>query len=297
MKYLITFISLFLPAIAFAAPIAGWDTGANNRAQAQQDLEGLMDKEFLINIILWIVTLVATVIVAKFARAKLVTLFEETLGTDESSDVAWVVIRMVNIVIWVIWFSLMLTFWWLDLSLLLWWVWIWLWFTMQIFLSNFIAWIIIIFGWEYKTGHIIQIDNREGTIKKIATLFTVVEQYDGVIFYVPNVKFLQDVVKCYTANTKRRVEVEVWLDYAEDITKAKELINKVIESFPYILIAPAPFTIVNDLWENGVWMKIYFWISIDSNYFEIKSNVTETINLAFKQAWVKRKMWILEIRK
>jgi small-conductance mechanosensitive channel len=40
-------------------------------------------------------------------------------------------------------------------------------------------------------------------------LFTVVEQYDGVIFYVPNVKFLQDVVKCYTANTKRRVEVEV----------------------------------------------------------------------------------------
>jgi len=77
----------------------------------------------------------------------------------------------------------------------------------------------------------------------------------------------------------------VQVDYDTDIVKAKSVINKVLENFP-MLQAPASDIIVESLGDNGILLRVRFWIGSKDSYFTLKSNVTETINLAFKQSGI-----------
>jgi len=98
---------------------------------------------------------------------------------------------------------------------------------------------------------------------------------------------LEENVSNFYTNDKRRVEIKLWVDYDSDIIKTKKIILRVIEQFPSILKAPNPEILIVDFWDNSINLSLRFWInSKDDNYFEIKSNVNETINLAFKQSWI-----------
>ena len=51
---------------------------------------------------------------------------------------------------------------------------------------------------------------------------------------------MEQNVANYHTNDKRRVEVNVWVDYDTDLVKAKTLLKQVVSSFPNILQAPEP---------------------------------------------------------
>lgn len=124
-------------------------------------------------------------------------------------------------------------------------------------------------------------------IKKINALFTEVKQFDWVIFFVPNVKFLENNVQNFHSNSSRRVEINVWVDYATDLIKAKKIVMQVLNNFSNILKAPTPEVLISEFENSSINIKVWFWVDSKSwEYFNTKSNVTETINLAFKQAWI-----------
>jgi small conductance mechanosensitive channel len=62
---------------------------------------------------------------------------------------------------------------------------------------------------------------------------------------------------------------------------------QVIEQFPNVLKAPAPDIFITELTDSSINLSLRFWVdSKTGGFFETKSNVTETINLAFKQAGI-----------
>ena len=168
----------------------------------------------------------------------------------------------------------------------MWWLWFGIGFTLKIFLTNFVAWILMVTQWFYHLWDIIEVWGRTWTIKKIHALFTAVEQFDWVVYYIPNVKFLEEDVSNFHSNDKRRVDIKIWVDYSTDIVKAKKIMIQVIEKFPNILQAPTPEVLVEDLWDNSIKLSLRFWINSKDAFFVSKSNVIETINMAFKQAWI-----------
>jgi small conductance mechanosensitive channel len=184
-------------------------------------------------------------------------------------------------------FSITLGILWVDMGIFMGWLWFWIGFTLKIFLSNFIAGIMMVTQGSYHNGDIIDIGGKVWKICRINALFSEVEQFDGVIFYIPNIKFLEENVSNFHTNDKRRVEVDVWVDYDTDITKAKKIMLQVVWQFPHVLQAPASDIFVTELWDNGINLSLRFWVdSKTGNFFQTKSNVTETINLAFKQAGI-----------
>ena len=90
----------------------------------------------------------------------------------------------------------------------------------------------------------------------------------------------------YRGNDKRRVEIEIGLDYDTDLVHAKKVIMKVLENFPNILLAPAADIFITSLADSSIKVDVRFWIVSTDEYFKMKSNVTETLNLAFKQAGI-----------
>jgi len=242
--------------------------------------------EMLINILFALIAIVMTFFISKIVDAKIVKFAEKNWDSENREELVWVLTRTANISILAIWFSITLWILWVDMAIFLWGLWFGIWFTLKIFLSNFIAWVIMVTQWSYHNWDLIEIEWKIWKILKINALFTEVEEFDWVIFFVPNVKFLENNVKNFHRNDKRRVDIKVWVDYDTDIVKAKKIMLQVIDNFPGILKAPNPSIFITEFDDSSINLSLRFWISSRWEYFSIKSNVTETINMAFKQYWI-----------
>lgn len=244
--------------------------------------------EMLLKVIFAIVVIILTFITSKLVQSRLFGYLESSsLGAQEGKEeLIGVISRTVNIVILITGFSITLWVLGIDLAIFMWGIWFGIWFTLRTFLTNFIAGIIVVTQWVYHSGDLIEVEGNMWKIVKINALFTAVQQFDGVIFYMPNIKFLEQEVKNYHSNDKRRVDIETVVGYGTDIVKVKQILGKVVSNFPNILPAPKYDIVIEQLSDNGILVRLRFWMHSDDNYFSLRSNVTETINLAFEQSGI-----------
>ncbi len=249
-------------------------------------ISSFFSTELLLNIVFATIVIIATFALAKWMSFRIANYIEKTWNWESREELVWVLTRVSNISILTLWSAISLWILWVDMAIFMWGLWFWLGFTLKIFLSNFIAWVIMVTQWSYHNGDLIEINGKIWIIRKINALFTEVEQFDWIIFFVPNVKFLENEVKNFNTNDKRRVEINVWVDYDTDLIKAKKVIMQVLNNFPNILKAPEPDILITDFGDSSINISVRFWIDSRWEYFSTKSNVTETINLAFKQAWI-----------
>ncbi len=285
---LLAFLSFVNTVWAVDTSSAGqmaWDTGSAAGSNASTIIFSFLNRDFLLWLISAIVAIIATFFLQKYIEKKLEQYLIEKSGTWEGkAELYAIIIRTTNISVWAIWIITALSFMWVDLAIFMWWIGLWVWFALQTFLSNFLSWIIMVLSGSYKNWDTIEIAWKVWKIKKIDTFSTTVEQFDWIRFFVPNVDFLKNMVENYNANDRRRTEIEIGLEYGSDIVKAKTILLKIVDNFPNILKEPAPKIIVNEFWDNSINVKLWYWTLItDKTYFSTRSNVMETINLAFKQ--------------
>lgn len=251
-------------------------------------LSKLFSAEVLIDFTFWIWVLIWTFLIGRIVSSRLQAYFENNNKENDPTKegVYGVVLRSVNITIWLVWFTLMFGVMWLNIGLFLGWIWIWIWFTLQIFLTNFIYGIIMVTQGTIRNGDVIDLNGEISKVEKVNPLFTEVKKLDGVKSFIPNIKFLQDSFSNLYLNESRRFDVEMTLDYTTDISKAKLVIDKVIANVPGVLEKPEHKIWFTGLSENGVTLKVLFRVKSRDKVYTIRSNVIETLNLAFKQAWI-----------
>lgn len=267
---------------------AVWTNELEKSQQNTSIILSFFSTDLLLNIIFAWFTIIWTLVIAKVATAKMTSYLENSFSWEEKwrEELVWVLSRTVNISILSIWFAITLTILWIEMWIFLGWLWFGIGFTLKIFLTNFIAWILMVTQWFYHLWDVVEVWWRIWTIRQIHALFTAIEQFDWVIFYVPNVKFLEEDISNFHSNDKRRVDINIWVDYDTDILKAKKVMMQVIEKFPNVLQAPHPDVFVTEMADSSINLSLRFWINSKDLYFSSQSNVTETINLAFKQAWI-----------
>lgn len=249
----------------------------------------VFSKEYALRILFATITIILTYLVSRVVKDKLFSYIESRIWWDVTwkDEIIWVINRTVNVIILFTWFSITLWVLWVDLWIFMWWIWFGIGFTLRVFLTNFISWVLMVTQWIYHPGDFIWVAWKTWHIFRIYSLFTAIRQLDWVMYYVPNVKFIEDDVSNYHTNEKRRLNVRIYVDYVSDTVKTKAVLNKVIESFPNILQTPAPIIVIEKLWEWGVVMDVRFWILSKDNFITLKSNVVETMNMALRQSWIK----------
>ncbi len=252
-------------------------------------LMSVFSKEYALRVLFAVLTILLTYIIARVVKDKLFSYIEERLWWDVTwkDEIIWVINRTVNIIILVTGFSITLWVLWVDLWIFIWWIWFGIGFTLRVFLTNFISWLLMVTQWIYHPWDLVWVNWKRWYIARIYSLFTAIRQFDWVMYYVPNIKFIEDNVENYHTNEKRRLDVKIYIDYNSDTVKTKKVIKKVIDSFPNILQTPPPQIIIEKLWEWGVVMDIRFWILSKDNFIDLRSNVVETINMALRQSKIK----------
>ncbi|MCP4522747.1 MAG: mechanosensitive ion channel family protein [Candidatus Gracilibacteria bacterium] len=244
----------------------------------------LFSPENFVKVIMAVTVVVVIFFLSKIISNKIVGYIERNANDgDDRAELSGVISRTVHMTFILIGFSITLGILGIDIAIFMGGIGFGIGFTLKTFLTNFVSGIMMVTQGYYHNGDIIEIDGSMGTIRKINALFTAVEKFDGVIFYMPNIRFIEDKVTNYYANDKRRSEIEVLIDYKADVRKAKETILMILEQFPNILNAPGTDIMVDSLGDNGILLRARYWTPNTDDFYETKSNITETINVAFKK--------------
>lgn len=119
-------------------------------------------------------------------------------------------------------------------------------------LSNFAAGVLILIFKPIKKGDLVEAGGVLGVVESIQPFVTVVLSPDNIVHYIPNSKIGSDVVKNYSVNQERRVDLTFGIGYSDDIDKAREVFERVAKACPKALSHIGPDVFVSELADSSV---------------------------------------------
>ena len=148
-------------------------------------------------------------------------------------------------------------------------------------LQNFAGGLVILLFKPYKVGDWIEGSGVAGTVKEIQIFHTLLVTADNKVIFVPNASLSSGVVTNYSAESKRRVDWVVGVEYGEDYEKVQAVIKELLAADKRILTDPEPFIALTALDASSVNIVIRAWVKPADYwgvYFDMNKNVYATFN-------------------
>ncbi|MGB3613201.1 MAG: mechanosensitive ion channel family protein [Elainellaceae cyanobacterium] len=158
-------------------------------------------------------------------------------------------------------------------------------FSLKDVLSNYISGVILLAARPFRLGDQVVIDSYEGTITQIQLRATTMRTYDGRLVYIPNQEVFQASITNNTASPYRRSAVIVGIDYDEDISEAKTVIEKGLTALKGVDPDRPVQVLVNELAASTVNLEVRFWVdSHRGEFLETTSRVAQDIKESLERA-------------
>jgi len=112
----------------------------------------------------------------------------------------------------------------------------------------------------FKMGDVIQLGDTMGTVDLITVMHTRIRTFDGKVVYIPNHKVLNDQVVNSSARPNRRLDINFFVPYEEDVDKVKEVVAEILKEDEIVLEKPAPRVVIDKFSPDYIEMKARFWV-------------------------------------
>jgi len=112
----------------------------------------------------------------------------------------------------------------------------------------------------YRKGNLIQVAGAMGIVDSITIMHTCIRTLDGKIIFVPNHKVLNDQVVNSSARPNRRLDIDFFIPYDQDVDKVKGLVGEILKEDEIVLEKPAPRVVVDKFTPEYMEMKARFWV-------------------------------------
>ncbi|MDU4659310.1 MAG: mechanosensitive ion channel [Clostridium butyricum] len=149
-------------------------------------------------------------------------------------------------------------------------------------LSNFAGGVIILFIRPFNVGDYIEGAGESGKVDKIGIFYTHMSTVDNKQILVPNGTLANGIVRNYTAQEMRRVDLTFCVGYDQDIRVVKNAIFSVINKEDLILNEPEPFVAVSELADSSVNFITRVWTETD-NYWKVYYSLLENVKIKFDE--------------
>jgi small conductance mechanosensitive channel len=155
-------------------------------------------------------------------------------------------------------------------------------FALQGSLSNFAAGVLILAFRPFRVGDFIDAAGVMGTVKDIHLFTTILATPDNVQIIVPNSKLYGDIIKNFSANETRRVDLVIGIGYGSSIQEAYETIEGILKQDERILSDPAPQIAVSELADSSVNFVVRPWVKA-ADYWGVKFDITRKVKETFDE--------------
>jgi len=156
---------------------------------------------------------------------------------------------------------------------------------LQSSLQNFAAGVMLVIFHPFKVGHTIEAAGTTGTVEEIGIFSTRLKTGDNREITVPNGAIYGGTITNNSARDTRRIDMVFGIGYDDDIRKAKDIMQSVLDADARVLKEPAALIAVAELANSSVNFAVRPWVN-SGDYWGVKCDVTEKIKLAFDDAGI-----------
>jgi len=126
--------------------------------------------------------------------------------------------------------------------------------------ENYIASIMLSIRQPFRPNDTIEIDGDEGKVIRLTSRATILMSFDGNQIRIPNATVFKSRIVNYTQNAERRFLFTVGVDPNADLSAARTLAERAVQSLPYVLAEPASQAWLENITEGGVTITVAGWI-------------------------------------
>jgi small conductance mechanosensitive channel len=136
-------------------------------------------------------------------------------------------------------------------------------------LSNFAAGVMLLVFRPFKVQDYIKINGAEGTVEEVALFTTRMNTLDNRHLIVPNGQIFGATIENCTHNQRRRVDVNVGVEYQADLRTTRQVLSDAIAMIPGALREPAAQVYLMELGDSSVNWQIRVWCR-PSAFWDVK---------------------------
>ena len=152
--------------------------------------------------------------------------------------------------------------------------------SLQSSLANFASGVMIILFRPFKTGDFIEAGGVSGVVEGIQIFSTQMKTGDNKSIIIPNASITGGNITNYSAKEERRVDMKFGIGYDDDLKKAKDILQDLVNKDERILEDPAPVIAVGELGDSSVNLICRPWVKT-ADYWAVYWDLTEAVKLRF----------------
>lgn len=157
--------------------------------------------------------------------------------------------------------------------------------SLQSSLSNFASGVMLIIFRPFTKGDFVEAGGATGVIDKISIFTTTMTTPDNKEVIVPNGAIIGNNITNFSARATRRVDMVFGISYDDDLLKAKQLLQEIINDDPRVLKDPAPVIALGTLNDSSVDFLVRPWAKSE-DYWSLLWDTTEKVKLKFDEAGI-----------
>lgn len=153
--------------------------------------------------------------------------------------------------------------------------------------ENYIASVLLSLRHPFARNDLVDIEGVMGHVARLTSRATVLISPDGNHIRIPNATVYKSTITNFTRNPNRRFEFDVGIDTTEDLLAAQAMALEVLGRVPGILTDPEPFTVIIELGDFNVLVRVYAWVDQSSfNFSKVRSETIRAVKTAFDEAGI-----------
>jgi len=134
----------------------------------------------------------------------------------------------------------------------------------------------------FKKGDSIKFGTTLGKVEKITFIHTLVRTFDGKVVFIPNHKVLNDQVINLAIRPNRRVDIDFFIPYDQDLENVKNVVSEVLADDERVLEKPAPRVVISKFTPDYRHMQARFWVE-RKHAITVRWALNEKIDARFTQ--------------
>ncbi len=143
--------------------------------------------------------------------------------------------------------------------------------------QNFAGGILILLLRPFKVGDYILTQGFEGTVKEIRLFNTLMSTTDNKQITIPNSNIINNVINNSSAETRRRIDLNVTISYGDDYDVARAALLDIVNADRRIEQDPnPPYIALSSLGDSAVNVLVRVWVP-SSEYWSVYHGLNEKI--------------------
>jgi small conductance mechanosensitive channel len=150
-------------------------------------------------------------------------------------------------------------------------------------LGNLLAGVMIAINSPFRIGDYVEIGSMSGSVKDMDMMSVTLATPDNKRVIMANKLIWGNAITNYSYTEKRRVELGASIAYGDDVSKAKEVLWGIINSYPEVLADPKPMIEVFKLNDSSVDLVVRPW-TLPGDYWTVYYRFQQEVLEKFREA-------------